>query len=241
MPSDKRARKREGRQARQQAIEAARRQRLRRRRVFTLGIPALIVLGLLVWSASSGEDEGEGLAALCPAKTTRTTAFDEPPPTCINPEKTYTAAVRTTKGNFTVTLDPEKAPKTVNNFVFLAQNRYYDDIVFHRIIPGFVVQGGDPEGTGQGGPGYEFADELPQQGEYKVGSVAMANAGADTNGSQFFVITGEQGVQLPPNYSLFGEVTAGMDVVKALEAVGTPGQGTPTEEVKMLTVRITEK
>jgi cyclophilin family peptidyl-prolyl cis-trans isomerase len=241
MPSDKRARQREGRQARQQAMEDARRQRLRRRRILLYGLPALVFVGLWVWSVQGG-DEGGGssLAELCPAETTRTTAFEEPPPNCIDPEKTYLATVRTNKGDFTITLDAERAPKTVNNFVFLAQNRFYDEIIFHRIIPGFVVQGGDPQGTGQGDPGYRFADELPEAGEYEVGSVAMANSGPDTNGSQFFIITGPQGVELPPNYSLFGKVTAGMDVVRQLEAVGTPGAGTPTEEVKMISVRIRE-
>jgi peptidylprolyl isomerase len=131
----------------------------------------------------------------------------------------------------------------VNNFVFLARNKFYDGVKFHRIIPGFVVQGGDPQGTGQGGPGYQFADELPTQtGGYRIGSVAMANSGPDTNGSQFFIVTGAEGIQLPPKYSLFGTVTAGMDTtVKALEAVGTPGAGTPSEEVVMTSVRITEK
>ena len=127
---------------------------------------------------------------------------------------------------------------TVNNFVFLARNRAYEDVPFHRVIPGFVVQGGDVEkGDGTGGPGYEFADELPEQGEYEIGSVAMANSGPDTNGSQFFVITGDQGVSLPPNYSLFGKVTDGLDVVKKIEADGSPG-GTPTVTHKIVKVTI---
>jgi peptidylprolyl isomerase/peptidyl-prolyl cis-trans isomerase B (cyclophilin B) len=240
MPSDKRARQREGRQSRQEALEAMRRQQARRRRIFTLGIPIAIALAMLVFLNRGGGDEAQGLAELCPAKTTRTTAFEDAPANCVNPEKTYRAVVKTSKGDFTITLDAKKAPKTVSNFIFLAQNRYYDGVGFHRIIPGFVVQGGDPEGTGSGGPGYQFADELPREGEYKIGSVAMANSGPNTNGSQFFVITGQQGVQLPPSYSLFGQVTRGMDVVKKLEAVGTPGQGTPSEEVRMTSVRITE-
>jgi cyclophilin family peptidyl-prolyl cis-trans isomerase len=245
MPSDKRTRQREGRLARQEAIEAVRRQQARRRRIFTLGIPIAIVVALLVLLNRGGDDEGTTLSVAdeCPSAAAtgpRRTSFEEAPGNCIEEGKTYRATVATTKGTFTITLDPERAPKTVSNFVFLARNHYYDGITFHRIIPGFVVQGGDPEGTGSGGPGYQFADELPKAGEYKVGSVAMANSGPDTNGSQFFIVTGQQGVQLPPSYSLFGQVTRGMDVVKKLEAVGTPGQGTPTEEVKMTKVTITE-
>src|SRR5437667_456855 len=162
----------------------------------------------------------------------RTTKFAKPPPTCIDPAKSYTVTMKTTKGTMTIALDPKKAPKTVNNFVVLARYHYFDGIVFHRIIPGFVVQGGDPEATGRGGPGYQFADELPPAGQYKIGSLAMANAGPDTNGSQFFIITGQQGVQLPPQYSLFGQVIDGLDVVKQLEATGT-SSGAPKEAVKM--------
>ena len=118
------------------------------------------------------------------------------------------------KGRWSIALDPLAAPQTVNSFVFLARYHYYDGIVFHRIIPGFVLQGGDPTGTGTGGPGYRFEDELPDAGRYKVGSLAMANAGPDTNGSQFFIISGPDGVRLPPLYSLFGKVVTGLDVVE---------------------------
>ena len=118
-------------------------------------------------------------------------------------------------------LKPELAPKTVNSFVFLARNGYYDGLNFHRIIPGFVLQGGCPEGSGRGGPGYQFEDELPAPGRYEIGSLAMANAGPNTNGSQFFIISGQDGVRLPPQYSLFGQVISGLDVVAAIEATGS--------------------
>jgi peptidylprolyl isomerase len=111
---------------------------------------------------------------------------------------------------------------------------------FHRVIPGFVLQGGDPEGTGRGGPGYRFEDELPKSGRYEVGSLAMANAGPDTNGSQFFVISGPDGVRLPPKYSLFGKVVAGLDVVATIDAIGTPGAGKPKETVTIESVTIAE-
>ena len=179
----------------------------------------------------------------CPAadgSSPRTVKFSSPPPMCIDPTKTYTAEMVTTKGTMKIALDPERAPQTVNNFVFLARYHYYDGVSFHRIIPGFVIQGGDPEGTGRGGPGYRFADELPKPGRYELGSLAMANAGPNTNGSQFFIITGDAGIRLPPQYSLFGKVVDGLDVVQALDAVGSPGEGRPKEPVKMESVTITE-
>jgi cyclophilin family peptidyl-prolyl cis-trans isomerase len=121
----------------------------------------------------------------------------------------------------------------------LARYHYYDGIVFHRIIPGFMCQGGDPEGSGRGGPGYRFEDELPAPGRYEIGSVAMANAGPNTNGSQFFIVSGPDGVGLPPNYSLFGKVMKGLDVVSAIESAGSRS-GAPGEDVVIETVTVTE-
>ena len=158
--------------------------------------------------------------------------FPSAPGLCIDTTKVYVATVTTNKGEFTVELDPGIAPNTVNNFVYLANYHYFDGTKCHRIIPGFVVQCGDPTATGSGGPGYSFADELPTAGSYKLGSLAMANSGPDTNGSQFFIITGPNGVGLNPLYSLFGQVTAGFDTtVKAMEAEGTEGAGTPKSDV----------
>ena len=166
-------------------------------------------------------------------------SFDGPPATCIDASKRYSAQMVTSKGTMTIALDAASAPLTVNNFVVLARYHYYDGIVFHRIIPGFVLQGGDPTGTGRGGPGYKFSDELPPPGRYELGSLAMANAGPDTNGSQFFVISGPSGIRLPPQYSLFGKVVAGLEVVAAIDAVGTQS-GTPTEPVTIESVTISE-
>jgi cyclophilin family peptidyl-prolyl cis-trans isomerase len=171
--------------------------------------------------------------------------FTEAPPLCIDPAKSYSALVSTNHGDFTVELDPAAAPATVNSFVVLARYHYFDDTICHRIIPDFVVQCGDPDGTGSGGPGYTIPDELPLAGEYQVGSLAMANSGANTTGSQFFVITGDQGAALPPNYSLFGQVTDGLDdTIVALDALGNPDQAAdgvpPLEEVRIESVTITE-
>ena len=178
----------------------------------------------------------------CPAadgSSPKQQRFDGPPPMCIDPAKRYGAEMVTSKGTMTIALDPIGAPMTVNNFVFLSRYHYYEGIVFHRIIPGFVLQGGDPTGTGSGGPGYRFADELPKPGRYELGSLAMANAGPDTNGSQFFVISGPDGVRLPPQYSLFGKVVSGLDVVAAIDALGSRS-GKPTEKVTIQSVTVTE-
>ncbi|HEX8771436.1 MAG TPA: peptidylprolyl isomerase [Acidimicrobiales bacterium] len=169
----------------------------------------------------------------------KTQRFSGPPPMCIDPAKTYTATMVTSKGTMTIALDPIGAPKTVNNFVVLARYHYYDGVGFHRVIPGFMLQGGDPDGTGRGGPGYRFDDELPKPGRYEVGSLAMANAGPNTNGSQFFIVSGSSGVGLPPQYSLFGKVVAGLDVVAAIDAVGSAG-GAPKEKVTIESVTISE-
>ena len=165
--------------------------------------------------------------------------FPSAPELGIDPAKRYTATMSTSMGDMVIALDPVKAPKTVNNFVFLALHHYFDGIVFHRIINCFMCQGGDPTGTGRGGPGYRFEDELPAPGRYEIGSLAMANAGPNTNGSQFFLISGPQGAQLPPQYSLFGKVVSGQDVIATIDALGTRS-GTPTEDVVIESVTIEE-
>jgi cyclophilin family peptidyl-prolyl cis-trans isomerase len=142
-------------------------------------------------------------------------------------------------------LDAEKAPLAVNSFVTLARYKYFDGTVCHRAIPGFVVQCGDPTASGSGGPGYSFADELPQAGEYVIGSIAMANSGPNTNGSQFFIITGNDGAQLPPNYTLFGQVSDGLETtVPALDAAANPDPAAngvpPLEELQIISVVIAE-
>ena len=124
--------------------------------------------------------------------------------------------------------------------MFLARYHYYDSLVFHRVINGFMCQGGCPEGSGRGGPGYRFADELPAPNRYEVGSLAMANAGPDTNGSQFFIITGASGVGLPPAYSLFGKVIKGLEVAEQMQGVATQSGDRPVEDVTINSVLITE-
>jgi cyclophilin family peptidyl-prolyl cis-trans isomerase len=165
--------------------------------------------------------------------------FTSPPEMGIDPTKRYTATMETSMGTIVISLDPINAPKTTNNFVFLALNHYYDGIIFHRIIKGFVCQGGDPQGSGMGGPGYRFEDELPKPGKYAIGSLAMANAGPNTNGSQFFIISGQSGCTLPPLYSLFGQVVKGLDVVEKMQNVETDGRDRPRTDVVINSVTIT--
>ena len=176
---------------------------------------------------------------------TQTQDFSDSFALCIDPTKIYTAVVKTNMGTYSAVLDAAKAPGTVNNFVSLARNKYFDGTTCHRAIPGFMIQCGDPTATGSGGPGYKFADELPASGEYKIGSLAMANSGANTNGSQFFVISGDQGVSLPPNYTLFGQVTDGLDTtVVALDAAGNDDPSSngvpPLTEITIESITITE-
>ena len=180
----------------------------------------------------------------CPAvdgSSPRTTSFDGPFEMCIDPSKRYQAEMVTNYGTLVISLDPTAAPKTVNNFVCLARYHYYDGLTFHRVINEFVLQGGCPEGSGRGGPGYRFEDELPAAGRYEIGSLAMANAGPNTNGSQFFIISGNAGASLPPQYSLFGKVIRGLEHVAEMQKVPTGMGDKPVEPMAIESVTITEK
>jgi peptidylprolyl isomerase len=163
--------------------------------------------------------------------------FDSPHEMGIDPTKRYTATMETSMGTLVVALDAINAPQTVNNFVSLAAQHYYDGVVFHRIINGFMCQGGDPTGTGRGGPGYKFNDE-PVKQKYQIGSVAMANAGPNTNGSQFFLISGPSGVGLPPQYNHFGQVVKGLEIVDAMQRVDTDHSDRPRTDVVINSVTI---
>lgn len=158
-----------------------------------------------------------------------------PPAMTVDPTRTYRGTVQTSKGTFKVELFPKDAPLAVNNFVCLARAGYFDNTVFHRVVPGFVIQGGDPTASGRGGPGYRFPDE-PITRDYATGTLAMANAGTDTNGSQFFVVLEGGATKLQKLYTIFGQVTEGMDVVEAI------GQTDPrTEPITLQSVTIAEE
>jgi cyclophilin family peptidyl-prolyl cis-trans isomerase len=268
MGTDKRARQKAGRQARLAEAQAAAARRKRTRSGLLLAglVVVLVAVTLVIGGLGSDDDETVaadggstttvpesttttdpyGTASECPAtdgSSPQTLEFPERPPLCIDAAKTYTATVSTSHGDFTLELDDEAAPVTVNNFVFLARYHYYDGTTFHRIIPQFMIQGGDATGDppGTGGPGYAIADELPTgEDAYPPGTLAMANSGPNSSGSQFFVMaTGSTG--LANDYSVFGRVVTGQDVVDAINLLGDAAtNGTPTEEVTITTITITE-
>ena len=163
--------------------------------------------------------------------------YDAPPALSIDAAKSYTATIETSAGSMVAELFPGDAPNTVNNFVFLANDGFYDDVIFHRVISGFMIQGGDPTGTGRGGPGYRFDDE-PVTRSYDRGTLAMANAGPNTNGSQFFIMHADY--PLPPNYTIFGKLTAGEDVVDAIAGAQTGPNDRPAEPVAISGITIAE-
>ena len=139
-----------------------------------------------------------------------------PPAFAIDEDTIYQVTITTDRGEILLELDPKLAPTTVNNFVVQARSGFYDGLTFHRVVPGFVIQGGDPAGTGTGGPGYKFADE-PVRGEYTLGAVAMANAGPNTNGSQFFICIDDCRTKLQPLYNLFGYTVDGIEVAQSIQ------------------------
>jgi cyclophilin family peptidyl-prolyl cis-trans isomerase len=155
----------------------------------------------------------------------------------IDPKKSYTATMETTGGTMVLDLFPGEAPATVNNFVFLAREGFYDNVIFHRVIEGFMIQGGDPTGSGRGGPGYRFNDE-PVKRKYTRGILAMANAGPNTNGSQFFIMHRDN--PLPPNYTIFGSLRSGEPVLDAIAGARTGAQDRPLEPVSITAITIEE-
>ncbi len=175
------------------------------------------------------------------AKQAPTTKIMNKPEMQIDVNKSYSALLQTSAGDIEIALNAKETPITVNNFVYLSKAGFYDDTIFHRVIRGFMIQGGDPEGTGRGGPGYRFEDEF-FSGDYTRGTVAMANAGPDTNGSQFFIMHADYG--LPSDYVIFGSVTKGLDVVDKIATAETleSGEGsTPVKPITVDSVTITEK
>lgn len=175
--------------------------------------------------------------------------YDKPPAMQIDPNKQYTAILHTSMGDITIQLFAKDAPKTVNNFVFLAKDKFYDNVKFHRVLKTFMIQTGDPLGNGTGGPGYTFQDELNNGHKYEPGVVAMANAGPNTNGSQFFIGSGPDvtGLDNAPNYTIFGKVIKGMDVVQKIASVKVKPNPTtqepslPEQPITIKSIDIEEK
>jgi peptidyl-prolyl cis-trans isomerase B (cyclophilin B) len=205
---------------------------------------AVAILALAV-GCGGGDDEPEGSGggecASVEAPEAREQETREAPTEPLAEGTTYALVFDTSCGAFTVTLDQELAPKTAPSLVAMAQDGYFDDTIFHRVVPGFVVQGGDPTQSGAGGPGYSTVDVPPSDVAYSRGVVAMAKTGAEppgTSGSQFFVVTAAD-AGLPPEYAIVGEVTEGMDTVERIEALGA-GDGLPSRPVVVDSVTVTE-
>jgi cyclophilin family peptidyl-prolyl cis-trans isomerase len=208
-----------------------------------------IIIFLLLSFCSSGNEETVKEAEVQIDTTTTTIGeemsdkiYDKQPEMNINTNSSYTAVIKTNLGDMTVEFFTDDAPITVNNFISLSKDGYYDNVIFHRVISGFMIQGGDPSGTGHGDygkyPGYKFDDELNNQRPYEKGILAMANAGPNTNGSQFFIMHVDY--PLPYSYTIFGQVVDGFDVIDKIASVETDSADKPTSDVVISTVEITE-
>jgi peptidylprolyl isomerase len=201
--------------------EYRRKQRARRRmfgQILTV-VGVVLIVALIIWAVISGQKAANPSSPTAGGATpylTGTKQYSSAPPMLIDVTKQYFATVKMAKGGeFVIQLYPDKAPITVNSFVFLARQGFFDDTTFHRVLEGFMAQGGDPQGTGGGGPGYEFVNEVNDLKFDKPGVVAMANAGPNTNGSQFFIMFNAYSLK-ESDYTIFGQVISGMDVVNAI-------------------------
>ena len=207
----------------------------------------VLIVAMLVLAAGCGGSDGatetttaaSGECESVDAPDARDPGSNEAPATSLDGGTTYTLTFDTSCGTFSVTLDPELAPNTASSLVALARTGYFDDTIFHRVVPGFVIQGGDPTQSGTGGPGYSTVDVPPSDAAYTNGVVAMAKSGAEapgTAGSQFFVVTGAD-AGLPPEYAIVGEVAEGMDTVERIDALGV-GDGPPSQPVVVSSVTV---
>jgi peptidyl-prolyl cis-trans isomerase B (cyclophilin B) len=203
--------------------------------------PILAFSAAVLLLAAAGCGGGKKEAASTEATTTRTTGSGSAAP-ALDPSKTYTVTLKTNKGTFAFDLDVENSPNTTASFVSLVEKGFFDGLTFHRIVPDFVIQGGDPRGDGTGGPGYTTVDTPPADAKYTKGVVAMAKTGAEprgTAGSQFFVVTAAD-AGLPPDYALLGKVSSGMDVVDKIGKLGDPATELPTTKVVIEKATVSE-
>ena len=213
------------------------------KKILTFLVIGLLAVCIIAAGACSSSTTSNGTSTT--PVTNHNMQWSKSPAMMIDKNKTYTADIKTNFGDISIQLFPKDAPLTVNNFVFLAKQGYYNGVTFHRIVPDFVIQGGDPTGMGTGGPGYKFADEKVDK-SYSVGTVAMANSGANTNGSQFFICLKDLSNQTryfqAKAYNIFGIVTSGMDVVNKISELPTDANGKPTGQQAIIqTVTITEQ
>ena len=203
-----------------------------RGKLVTLGVVGAVLAAVIVvvLVGRGGDDDGAETAT----PETKDVQLTKPDPgSVVSQGEKASVKMETTEGDFTIELDTENWPMTANSFAYLVEEGFYDGLGFHRIVPDFVIQGGDPTGSGSGGPGYSVVETPPRNTTYPIGTVAMAKTGAEapgTSGSQFFVVTGSQGATLTPDYSIAGTVTEGMDIVDVIGNLGSADQ-TPTKEV----------
>lgn len=212
--------------------------------LIALGIFALIIVGILAARSSASRQAAAPAAAPETAQTSPAAPAEQIPPQSSLKNGMNTVTLETSKGTIVFETYDADAPKTVENFITLSNKKFYDGLIFHRVIKGFMIQGGDPKGDGTGGPGYSFDDELNPETEsfkqgYKKGVVAMANAGPNTNGSQFFIMLADY--PLPNAYTIFGKVIKGQDVVDAIGSVSTGSNDRPVEPVTMKKVTVKAK
>ena len=266
MANPKRERQKQGRQLRQEYLRQQQRRAARRRLIVAGVLVAAVVIGVSFLFSRGGKKKTnvsskETTTTAASTSTTavpaaygttpcppgdgsapRTTTFKDSFVKCIDPAKKYTATVQTDAGTMTIALAADQSPVTVNNFVALARYHFYDGVVCHRVIKGFVDQCGDPKGDGTGGPGFTIGEEPPASGKYAIGQLAMAKTGAPhSTGSQFFIIVGDQGAGLPPQYSYLGTITAGLDAAKHIEADGADADPAPPKVVhKLVKVTVAE-
>ena len=254
----KRQRKKDNARAAREQTEAADRRSKQVRKIRNFAVIGVLIVGAIVLiNSCSGSDSGSkssDTTTPAPASTPTTTAAATTPTTAAarqpvtltgfvaDPTKTYTATIDTNFGSISIELDSDNAPKAAGRFIELARAGFYDGLTWHRAVPDFVIQGGDPEGTGAGGSGNPpVVGETPTDG-YPIGSLAAAKAGNEPAGSfdaQFFIVTGQAGTQLPPEYARFGKVTAGQDVAEEIEGLAPGGDGPPTKPatIEKITIR----
>ena len=197
------------------------------------GLPLAVVVLVLALAACGGSSKKSAVDCSVGGGGPTNDKTQQPPTEALDDSKTYTVKLVTNEGNFSFRLDPKTSPATSASFAKLVQNKFFDGTIFHRIVPGFVIQGGDPSGTGQGGPGYQCVDTPPTTASYTHGVVAMAKTAdeaAGTSGSQFFVVTAPD-AQLPPDYAILGKVTSGLPAVDHIGKLGDPSTQQPTKRV----------
>ncbi|MEI6570339.1 MAG: peptidylprolyl isomerase [Actinomycetes bacterium] len=251
--ADKRERQKQNRAAANEAQLVAQKRKRRNRSLRNLAFLLLPVVAIFAWSAfrssNSNEETSGSTTTTTASKTSSTTAKpvkkntnQKAPVLTLDPTKKYTATMETTDGTMVIDLDAKNAPIATNNFVSLSRQGFYDGLTFHRIVKDFVIQGGDPQGDGLGGPGYQVPGEVPTN-NYELGSIAAAKTGADAPGlfgSQFFIVTGDQGVGLPNEYARFGKVSSGLDVALKIQDAPKDSNDKPKKPIYIVKISITE-